>query len=83
VHKLQAQAVQRPDPLHANLGVLTGDVLAVTYCLGECLKTRLPNLDANGSPSEAFFREADLYLRCVRQTDRLMHMEQQREPVKE
>jgi len=25
VHELQAQAVQRPDPLHANLGVLTGD----------------------------------------------------------
>jgi len=80
IQALQEQAVQRANPLQANLGMLTGDVLAVTYFLGQRLKQRLPDLDADGRTSEAFFREADMYLKCVRQTDRLMQMQRQRDP---
>lgn len=69
----QNQALQRADPLAANLAVLNADLLQFAYRLRQSMEESL-----TGSPAD--YAELapliELYLRCVRQVDRLAQIDQ-------
>src|ERR1700722_10725973 len=70
VQKLEAQALENPDPLQAILGFLTGDMVRLTSHLGDSLEERQQNRErTNGQPNEAVYRDIDVYLKSMRQTD--------------
>jgi hypothetical protein len=76
VHELQSQALQHPDPLLASLGIITGDLMQFAFRIRECMTDNL----GSGNMSmerEQFLRQADTYLKFVRQVDRLAHIGRQ------
>jgi hypothetical protein len=73
VGRLQAQALDRPDPLAANLGVIAGDVAMFVHCMAVRARAGLAAPPAGGPPHGA---EADTFLKMIRQFDRFAQLEQ-------
>ena len=72
----QARALRRPDLLAANLGVLAGDLLLLAHAVGDRARASAAGAAApGGGPRLA--PTAELFLRLVRQIDRLAHLEHQ------
>jgi hypothetical protein len=76
VHELQSQALQHPDPLLASLGIITGDLMEFAFRIRESMTKDLSGGD-NSVEKERFLRQADTYLKFVRQVDRLAHIGRQ------
>lgn len=73
VGRLQAQAVARPNPLAANVGVLTGDVALFAHMQADRARAALTGPGGNAPPSG---EAAETFLKMVRQFDRLAQLEQ-------
>jgi len=73
VGRLQAQALDRPDPLAANVGVLAGDVALVAHHLADRAQAGLTGRGGDAPPSG---EAAETFLKVVRQFDRLAQLEQ-------
>ena len=68
VAALQARALTQADPLAANLGVLTGDLMSVAHGLAEQLRAGADGPPAAGAPRPP---DVDGFLKVLRQVDRL------------
>ena len=78
----QAAALRRDDPLSANLGVITGDLLHFAHSLAPAVKAGLAARE--GATEDRHRRSAadfDAYLKLVRQIDRLAQLERQAAPA--
>jgi len=73
----QAQALQRPDPLAANLGVISGDLMGFAHVLAPAVQADLERTPTSAQSHRRFTHEAELYLKIVRQIDRLARIERQ------
>jgi hypothetical protein len=76
VHELQSQALQHSDPLLASLGIITGDLMQFAFRVQEWMTEKLGTGDSLAD-REQFLRQADTYLKFVRQVDRLAHIGRQ------
>jgi hypothetical protein len=77
VRSYQAQALRRRDPLLANLGALTGDLLGLAHGLAELVREGMARGPAG---RQRFCQDAELYLRFLRQLDRLASLERRPPP---
>jgi hypothetical protein len=75
IRAFQTQAMQRADALAANLAVINGDLMQFAYRLRQSMDQSLTGSEADYSQ---WARQAELYLRCVRQVDRLAQIDRQR-----
>jgi hypothetical protein len=77
IEDLLREALGRPDPLDANLGALTSDLLAIAYRQKQAMDARAA---AGAGPKSPRAQAADLdaYLKTVRQLDRLVQLQRQR-----
>jgi hypothetical protein len=77
VRAYQQQAMTRPDPLAANLGTIAGDLMRIAHALTPLVQPQM----LQGTDSEATRRRVvanlELYLKVVRQSDRLAQIERQ------
>jgi hypothetical protein len=73
----QKQALERPDPLAANLGVITGDLMGLAHGLGHQVQTQMMQGAAFEDKQRLLFANMDLLLKIVRQVDRLAQIERQ------
>jgi hypothetical protein len=74
IRTFQLQAMQRVDPLAANLAVINGDLMHFVYRLRQSLDQ---GLTGSQPDSQHLARQAELLLRCVRQVDRLAQLDRQ------
>jgi hypothetical protein len=74
IRSFQTQALQRADPLAANLAVLNADLMQFAYRLRQSMEQSLSGSQADYAE---LARQTELYLRCVRQVDRLAHIDRQ------
>ncbi|MFL5338728.1 MAG: hypothetical protein ACJ8F7_01060 [Gemmataceae bacterium] len=70
VQAYRVQALERPDPLAANLGMMAGDLFVLTHALGTRLAAAPDPAAARG-----FGRDVEMYLKITRQIDRLAQLE--------
>jgi hypothetical protein len=68
VRAMQQQSLKHADPLAANIGIITGDILMLAHALGDGLWPQLSEPAADGSPRA--LHSIELYLRCTRTLDR-------------
>jgi hypothetical protein len=78
VRGYQAEALRRQDPLAANLGVLSGDLVGLAHGFAELVKEGLAQGPA--ADRQRLYRDAELHLKYVRQIDRLAQMERRPPP---
>lgn len=74
VDALQARAVRQPDPLQANLEVISGDLLRLLHRAWQDLA---PELSAPGGAGPSA-RKLDLYLRLAKEASRMAMAGRQR-----
>src|SRR3981081_3033408 len=67
--RLQARALAHSNPLTANLEVITGDLMLFAYRQKEILEAKLANAQNALVREEEFAKDAERYLRLVRQAD--------------
>lgn len=77
VRAYQQQALARPDPLAANLGMIGGDMMSFAHVLAYQLQTQLAQGAVSEETRRRFAADMELYLRVVRQSDRLTQIERQ------
>jgi hypothetical protein len=77
VRDLQAEALSHADPRVANLGVMSGDMTLFAYRLREAMERCLGDTPTASEGRRRFLQDADLYLKFVRQVDRLTQIERQ------
>ncbi len=77
VRALQAQAMARPDPLAANLGVITADLIGFAHTLAAAVQAALAREPGPAEGRQQASRDAELYLKFARQIDRLAQLERQ------
>ena len=71
VRAYQTQQMQRPNPLAANLGIITGDLINTANHIRELMEKNMVPGTASVEHCRRFDRQAELYLKFVRQVDRL------------
>ena len=77
VRKLQSKAAARSDPLAANLGIITADVTMVAHTIGAAMQECLTEAKSATAALEQNERKLDLYLKCVRQLDRMARIDRE------
>jgi hypothetical protein len=77
VHAYQQQAMARPDPLAANLGTITADLMSFAHALASQTQTQLAQGTVSEETRRQFVANMELYLKVVRQSDRLVQIERQ------
>jgi hypothetical protein len=77
----QAAACRRPDPLAANLGVLTGDLLVLAHGFAEQVPAALAAAGPDPAADPRFARTVELYLKLLRQVDRLAQADRRTPPA--
>jgi hypothetical protein len=65
----QAQAARRRDPLAANIGVITGDLMAIAHGVAAAVEVRLADGPGAAEAGRPLAQSIELYLRIVRQLD--------------
>src|SRR5579871_5985466 len=78
VRALQAKALRQEDPLAANLGVLSADLMGFAHALAATVQASLAEGTASAEGRQCFAQDAELYLKFVRQIDRLAQLARQR-----
>src|SRR4051794_31243939 len=78
VRALQAQALRQEDALAANLGVLSADLMGFAHALAATVQAGLAEGAASAEGRQRFGQDAELYLKFIRQIDRLAQLERQR-----
>lgn len=77
VHELQSQALRHPDPLLASLEIMSGDLMLFAFRLRELMAENLISGEVSAEREHHFLRQADTYLKFVRQVDRLAQISRQ------
>jgi|SRR5579871_152795 len=77
VRAYQQQALGRTDPLAANLGMIAADLMGFAHGLASLVQTQLGPGSVSEQARERLVADAELYLRFVRQFDRLVQLERQ------
>ena len=77
VRTYQRQAMARPDPLAANLGVIAGDLMNISHALAMGLQIQLGQEEISAEKRRRFESNMELCLKVVRQFDRLAQIERQ------
>jgi hypothetical protein len=77
IQRFQAEAVQRPDALAANLAVINADLMLVVYGLRQALEKSVTRPDPSPEQQQQLARQATTYLAFVRQIDRLAQLDKQ------
>jgi hypothetical protein len=80
IHSFQTQALAQPDPLTANLQLLSGDLMLFAHRSRQMLEAGLVGAGSGMAQQEQFARQAELHLRFVRQIDRLAQITRQLTP---
>ena len=75
VRRLQAEACRRADPLAANLGLMTADLIGMSHGLLAHVQAALAADGAGAVADPQFAKTAELSLRVLRQIDRFAHLE--------
>lgn len=73
----QKQARARPASLAANLGTIAGDLMSIAHALALQVQTQLVQPAASEETRRRSFASMELYLKVVRQSDRLVQIERQ------
>ncbi len=85
IRSFQTQALTQPDPLAANLQLLSGDLMLFAHRSRQMLEASLEGTGDGAVQMEQFTRQAELHLKFVRQIDRLAQLTRQtsaKEPEK-
>ena len=77
VRAYQQQAMARPDPLAANLGTIAGDLMSFAHALSSLVQPQLAQGAVSEETRRRFVANMELYLKVVRQSDRLVQIERQ------
>jgi hypothetical protein len=77
VRAYQQQAMARPDPLAANLGTIAGDLMSFAHALTSLVQPQLLQGAVSEETRRRFVANLELYLKVVRQSDRLAQIERQ------
>ena len=77
IHSFQTQALAQPDPLTANLQLLSGDLMLFAHRVRQMLEASLQGAGNGAVQQEQFARQAELHLKFVRQIDRLARLTRQ------
>src|SRR5687768_3005403 len=77
IREFQSRALRRPDALSANLGLISGDLMLFALRIREAMEENLSGLPATPEGLRQFERQAETYLKFVRQIDRLAQIERQ------
>jgi hypothetical protein len=78
VHSLQRQALAQSDPLAANLRMIEGDLMGIAHRVADQMQRQLPEGAISEETRRRFVHDMELYLKVVRQADRLAQLERQR-----
>jgi hypothetical protein len=71
---LQAQALAQPEPRAANLQALGADLLLLALKARQMMEAALAGARSPAAQQEQFARHAELYLKLVRQFDRVAQL---------
>jgi hypothetical protein len=77
VRAFQVQAMRRQDPLAANLGVISADLMVFAHGLAAAVQDKLARAPALTDQYRRLVQDAELYLKFVRQIDRLAQIQRQ------
>jgi hypothetical protein len=77
IYKLQKDGMEQADPLIANLQILTAEVIQVAYLVRDAITGRLSNEPMSEQRFPQIAPRAELFLKCVRQVDRLAQIKRQ------
>jgi hypothetical protein len=77
IHALQNQALQRKDPLMANLEMMSADLMLIARDIKDAIQANLANAVPPTQQAEQFQRHLENYLRCTRQIDRFANITRQ------
>jgi hypothetical protein len=77
IRSFQAQALAQPDPLAANLQLLSGDLMLFAHRSRQMLEAGSVGAGSGVAQQEQFTRQAELHLKFVRQIDRLAQITRQ------
>jgi hypothetical protein len=75
VRAFQAEALARTDLLAANLGVLSGDLMGFAHQLAVAVQANLAQGATSAAGRKRLFQDTEVYLKIVRQIDRLAQLE--------
>jgi hypothetical protein len=75
VRKFQAKAAARSDPLAANHGIITGDLMMFAHTLGAAMQEWLTEAKSATAALDQNARAADMYLKFIRQLDRMTRID--------
>jgi hypothetical protein len=73
----QRQALAGSDPLVANLRMIGGDLMKFVHILADQVQKQLTQGAMSEETRRRFLHDMDLYLKLVRQSDRLAQIERQ------
>jgi len=73
----QARSLQQQNPLVANLGVISGDLMSFAHGLAPALQSGIERGLTSAESHRGFTHLAEFYLKVVRQIDRLAQIERQ------
>ncbi len=77
IDALQAYALQRPDPLAANLLMLCAELVIHATRVNQALAKENPEAPVNSSAYKAYEKKIELQLKVNRQIDRLVGIQRQ------
>jgi hypothetical protein len=75
VRAYQLQAMKRPDPLAANLGVLQADLMQFAHDLAPTIQANLSQAAISSEGRKISFQTIEQYLKIMRQIDRFTQIE--------
>lgn len=73
----QTRALQRADPLTANLEVISGDLMQMLHRIRESMDKSFATTADSAEDCRKFHQQAETYLKFVRQVDRLAQITRQ------
>jgi hypothetical protein len=73
--------MRRQDPLAANLGVITADLMGFAHALAAAVQGALAREPASAEARRRLGQDAEVYLKLVRQADRLVQLDRQLSPT--
>jgi len=76
----QARAARRPDLLAANLGVLNAEMMLMAHVLGDRARAGLAATSDTPADAMESARAADMYLKFIRQIERVAQLERRSGP---
>jgi hypothetical protein len=81
IRAFQTQAMKKSDPLAANLDVISGDLMLFAFRMREIMEKDMMGALTTERGFQQFERQSEVYLKFIRQLDRLAQIERHRATV--